>query len=443
MLLAAVPAIGQTNKRIQQLQQQSAALKKQIADSESLLRTTKKDVSSQLNNLAVINSQITAQQSFIDTVQAEVTSLSVSIASLQKELKTLETELAACKHKYRRALLYMNRNRLMQNRWMFVLMSSSFRQMYRRMRYASEYTKYLKAQGDVIKQKEEAVRSKQSALQAAKRDKDVLLADAKAQHAALEGQKAERQKMVDALNKKQSQIKSTISQQKRKYANLNSRIDQLIKEEIARIEAQRKKEEAARRAAEEKKRKERERAEAAAKKKKSSSSKSSGSAKKSGSSSSKKSSPRFEEEDNADRTLSSNFQSNRGRLPIPITGSYAITSRYGQYDVEGLSGVRLDNKGINLTGRKGAQARCVFNGEVSAVANTGGSFVVIVRHGNYFSVYSNLSRVSVRKGQKVTTRQTLGTVGTDTSGNCNLHFQIRKKDGLSATALNPMQWLAR
>lgn len=442
MLLLPFAATGQTNKRIRELQQQSAALKKQISDSETLLKTTKKDVSSQLNNLAVINSQITAQENFIDTVQAEVTAMSIQIAKLQNEVKALQSDLAACKLKYRRTLLYMNRNRLTQNRWMFILMSSSFRQMYRRMRYAADYSKYLRAQGDVIKQKEQAVRDKQTALETAKRDKDALLADAKAQRAALESQKAERQRMVDELNKKQKQIASTINQQKRNYSKLNSRIDALIQEEIRKAEERRKKEEAARKAAEEKKRKEQAARAAAAKKKGSSSS---GSSSKSSSKTSSKSSssPRYEEADDTDRTVSTNFRANKGRLPIPITGSYAITSRYGQYNVEGLSDVTLDSKGINLTGKTGAQARCVFNGEVSAIANIGGNYVVIVRHGGYFSVYSGLSNVKVRNGQKVTTRQILGNVAKDAAGNCTLHFQLRQRSGSTATHINPLPWLAR
>lgn len=128
---------------------------------------------------------------------------------------------------------------------------------------------------------------------------------------------------------------------------------------------------------------------------------------------------------------------------MPITGSYAVTSRYGQYNADGLKGVTLDSKGINLTGQPGAKARCVYEGEVSAVANIGGSYIVIVRHGGYYSVYSNLSGVSVRRGQQVNTRQTLGNVARSAAGNCTLHFQLRQKNGNTATHINPLPWLAR
>ncbi len=136
-----------------------------------------------------------------------------------------------------------------------------------------------------------------------------------------------------------------------------------------------------------------------------------------------------------DRRLSGNFESNRGRLPMPITGGYRIVSGFGQHDVEGLRGVRLDNKGINLKGQAGALARSVFDGEVCAVFNIGGVMGVMVRHGSYISVYTNLSSVSVRRGQRVSTRQALGRVGSDGI----LQFQLRK----GSAPQNPSRWLSR
>lgn len=449
LLLLCLPWCGhaQNSKRIKQMKQESTALKKQIADSENLLRNTKKDIKSQLKNLSVIDGQIVDQTKIVGDYQNEVEALGKDLTAKEAELKKLEQELTACKQKYRRAVLYLNRKRLLQNKWMFVLSAKNFRQMYRRMRYASDYSKYLRAQAETIKQKEEAVSKAREAVHAAKKEKDLLLTEAQGEHKRLEQKKKERQGVISELNKKKSQLTTTIAQQKRKYANLNASIDRLIKQEIAAAEARRKKEEARRKAAEEKRRKEEARAraarEAAAKKNKNAKGGNATTSKKSSTSTPAKSTPRYEEEDATDRTLSSGFAANRGRLPIPITGSYAITGRYGQYSVEGLSGVSLDSKGINLTGHSGAQARCVYDGEVSAVANVGGTYVVIVRHGSYYSVYSNLSRVAVRNGQSVKTRQTLGAVAGDGSGGCTLHFQLRKRSGSTASHINPLPWLAR
>ena len=136
-----------------------------------------------------------------------------------------------------------------------------------------------------------------------------------------------------------------------------------------------------------------------------------------------------------DRMMNSGFEANRGRLPMPITGNYKVVSHFGQYNVAGLKGVTLDNKGINILGHDGCQARAVYDGEVSAVLSYGGSMVVMLRHGAYISVYANLKSVNVSRGQKVSTRQALGTVGTDNI----LQFQLRKE----RAKLNPEAWLGR
>ena len=136
-----------------------------------------------------------------------------------------------------------------------------------------------------------------------------------------------------------------------------------------------------------------------------------------------------------DRMLSGGFEANRGRLPMPISGGYRIVSHFGQYNVQGLKGVTLDNKGISIQGRPGCVARSIYDGEVSAVFGYGGMWNVLVRHGAYISVYCNLKSVSVHKGQKVSTRQALGAVGSDNI----LQFQLRKE----TAKLNPEAWLGR
>ena len=136
-----------------------------------------------------------------------------------------------------------------------------------------------------------------------------------------------------------------------------------------------------------------------------------------------------------DRMMSGGFEANKGRLPMPITGSARIVSHYGQNSVAGLSGVTIDNKGINIMGQSGCQARAIYAGEVSAVFGYGGSFVVMVRHGVYISVYCNLRSVNVHRGQKVSTRQSLGAVASDNI----LQFQLRKLQN----RLNPEAWIGR
>lgn len=454
-LSAACPeAVGQTNKQIRKLQKEQTNLKKDIADKEKLLRSTKKDVNSQLANLQVIGAQIEERKRYVDDINAEVTALGKDQAALERQMAKLEAELAECKRKYQRAVTYMFKNRMAASKWQFILSARNFRQMYRRLRYVQEFSKFQRAQGRIIQQKEAALQEKRRELMGVKQEKNKLLAEGRAQQKQLEGQHRERQQVVNELNKKQQQLQASIAQQRKKAAQLDARIDKLIQEEIAaaerrRAEAERKRKAEAERQARLKAQRQKE---AEARKRQQASAKKGGgksaSAGKGKASSGKgqarrneepASAPKFTAADNADRALSNSFAGNKGRLPMPITGSYAITTHYGQYNVEGLRGVQLDSKGINITGHPGAQARAVYKGEVTAIFTYGGMYNVIVRHGSYMSVYCNLSSTSVHRGQQVEARQSLGTVATDASGNCTLHFQLRKE----TAKLNPEAWLGR
>lgn len=431
-----------TNSSIQKLQKQQAALQSKIKESEKQLKATKQNVQTQLSNLMVINSQITEKRNYVAGIQQQVDTMAHKVSQLEQELKTLQHDLDLCKARFQKGAMYMYRNKMMQNKLMFIFSAKSFRQMYLRMRYMLEYAKYQRAQGLIIKEKEAAVRTKREEVTVAKNQKEQMAAKGREEQKQLEGKQVERQKVVDELNKKSQQLQSTIAENKKQYASLNAKIDQLIQEEIRRQEAKRKAEEAKRKAEEAKRKAEEERrkaAEAAAAKK---GGKTTGKTKnetKTYTNGNSNSGGNFQPADNGDRQLSANFASNKGRLPVPITGSYRITGHFGQNAIEGLSGVSIPNNGTNYTGQAGAQARAVFDGEVTAVFSYGGMTNVIIRHGSYMSVYCNLSGVSVRKGQKVSTRQIIGSVARDAAGNCTLQFQLRKE----TSKLNPEGWIGR
>lgn len=423
-------AFAQTTKEIKKLQSESSALKKNIAEQEKLLKSTKKDVKSQLNNLVLINSQITEQQKYVDQISVEVNDMAMNISQLEKERNVMKADLEQCKARYKKALTYLYRNRTPQSNVKIILLSKSFTQMRRRMRYVQDFSKFQRARGEEIKQKEALLHAKEEELRSAKTEKDALLTEGRQQQTKLEHQKKERENTVAQLNKKEKELNANIRQQRQKQASLDAKIDKLIKIEIEKAE-KRRREEAARK---ERERKERERL--AAKNKKASTSSKSGNTTKNVT----ETKPTYRAADDADYKLAGSFAANRGRLPVPITGSYMITRHFGQNNVGGLRNVQIDNKGINITGQNGAQARCVFEGEVTAIFDVGGMWNIIVRHGTYMSVYCNLKSVSVKKGQKVSARQTLGAVATDASGNCTLHFQLRDS---KTNKLNPEQWITR
>lgn len=464
ILSLSLPA--QTNKKIRSLQRQQSTLKHNIAQQEKMLKSTKKDVNSQLANLQVINVQIEGQQKYVNGIHAELTELSTTISGLEQQLRLLEADLAVCKRRYQRSVSYMFRNKSSLSKWQFILSAKNFRQMYRRLRYMTQFSRYQRAQAEVIRQKEAQVQAKRNELLGVKTEKNRLYTEGQAETRKLQGQQQERQQVINDLNKRQKELQNSIAQQRRKAEQLNARIDQLIQQEIAAAERRRKAEAERRRKAElarqakakaqreqaAREKAERERNAAAARRATAAKANTNRSKATATTKSTTKrnrnvtaytpkptTAPSVTIEENADRALSTSFAANRGRLPMPITGGYSITRHYGAYNVAGLNGVQLDSKGINITGSVGAQARAVFRGEVTAIFTYGGMYNVIVRHGSYMSVYCNLSSTAVRRGQNVETRQTIGTIATDASGNATLHFQLRKE----TARLNPEAWLGR
>ncbi len=437
-----VPTVAQTRK-INSLKTERTQLQKKIKNSEKQLQATQRDVRNNLNTLAKLNTDIDKQSKHVNTIQSEIGILDGKITTLEANRKALQQELEECKLRYKQSVMYMYRNRSAKDKLLFVFSADNFRQMYRRMRYMAEFAKYQRAQGEIIQQKETELAAVQAQLQGTKADKDKLLVQGQVEMRKLETQQAERKTVVAKLEKQQKALQNMLAADRKKYNQLNATIDRLIQIEIAAAEKRRKEAEARAKAAREAKAREEAAAAAKARNAKAATAAKGGSTAKTAKTKEAPAAPARSAKvyiaENTDYQLSSSFAANKGRLPVPITGAYRITSQFGQNAVEGLSGVTLDNKGINLTGQSGAAARAVFDGEVSAVFSLGGMINVLVRHGNYISVYCNLSSASVRQGQKVKARQTLGSVAADGNGGHTLHFQLRKE----TSKLNPAAWIAR
>lgn len=425
-LCLAFPLLAQSNKLIKELESKRGALQKQIAESETLLNTTKKDVGSQLNGLAALTGQIEERKRYILTINNDVESIERELTSLERQLARLQRDLKDKKQKYDSSVQYLYKNRSIEEKLMFIFSAKSLAQTYRRLRYVREYATYQRLQGEEVLKKQEQVNHKRAELRQVKAAKEGLLKEREEEKLKLEAQEKEKKTLVANLQKKQRGLQNELSKKRREANQLNARIDRLIAEEI---------EKARKRAAEEARR------EAAARKKAAEKTEKTSTA-----SATTKPKPNAAPLDpfsmsKADRELSGNFASNRGKLPMPITGAYIITSHYGQYSVEGLRNVKLDNKGIDIQGKPGAQARAIFNGKVAAVFKLNGLFNILIRHGNYISVYCNLSSASVKQGDEVTTKQSIGTIFSDGAdgGRTVLHFQLRKEK----EKLNPEPWLNR
>lgn len=476
-----------TNASIRGLKSQRAGVQKKIREQESLLRKNKADVKARLNNLMSINSEIDQRKKSIEGIQKDITHIDGNIGMLKNQLTTLEEQLQERKKKYVKSMRYMASNRTVQDKLMFIFSARNLAQMYRRLRFVREYAAWQRTQGEMVKAKQDQIAAKHKQLENVRGQKNNLLYKGKKEQTELQNKQTEQQQVVVSLQKQQKTIQAVIDEQRKKDAALNAQIDRLIAEEVAKAKAraeaearrkaaaaaeaakrraaelERKKAEAAaaarenaRRVAEAKAREERLKAEAREQKRNAEAQAKAEQAAREAEADriaaerkAKVEEQRHEREvaeakkdiaetasfDTADRQLSGSFERNRGRLPMPISGSYRIVSHYGQYNVEGLKNVKLDNKGINIQGQPGAAARSIFEGEVSAVFGFGGTMVVMVRHGGYISVYCNLKSVSVHRGQHVSTRQSLGVVGQDNI----LQFQLRN----GTAKLNPEAWLGR
>ena len=423
-LWLAIPLSAQSNKLIRELEGKRGALQKQIAETESILQNTKKDVGSQLNGLAALTGQIEERKRYILAINNDVETIERELVSLNRQLNSLEKDLKEKKKKYEASVQYLYKNKSIEEKLMFIFSANNLVQTYRRMRYVREYSTYQRLQGEEILKKQEQIRKKKAERQQVKAAKEGLLKERENEKAKLEAQEKEKRTLVANLQKKQKGLQSEVNKKRREANQLNARIDRLIAEEIER---------ARKRAAEEARR------EAAARKKADTNGKG---ASKTGTAAKPKSEPLDAfTMSKADRELSGSFVANRGKLPMPISGPYIITSRYGQYSVEGLRNVKLDNKGIDIQGKPGAQARAIFDGKVAAVFQLNGLFNVLIRHGNYISVYCNLSSASVKSGDTVSTKQSIGQIFSDgaDNGRTVLHFQLRREK----EKLNPEPWLNR
>ena len=431
------PLFAQSNKLIKELEGKRGTIQKQIMATEMLLKTTKKDVGSQLNSLSVLTGQIEERKRYIVVMNNDVNSIGNELYNLAVQLKRLESDLRDKKRKYEASVEYLYKNKSIEEKLMFIFSAKSLSETYRRMRYVREYATYQRLQGEEILKKQEQVHRKKVEREQVKVAKENLLKSRESEKAKLEAQEKEKRSIIGSLQTKQKGLQGEINKKKREAAQLNSRIDRLIAEEIERAR-KRAQEEARKRAAEEA----RKRAEEEARKRAEEKSESKPVEEKKAKIKSPKSKPVEEfSMSKADRELSGSFVANRGRLPMPISGSYLITSRFGQYTVEGLRNVKLDNKGIDIQGQPGAHARAIFNGKVAAVFQLNGLFNILVRHGDYISVYCNLSSASVKSGDDVSTKQTIGQVFSDGSdgGRTVLHFQLRRE----TEKLNPESWLNR
>jgi len=412
-LFISISAFAQTTREIKKLEEQRKQAMQDIANTNKLLNDTKKNTSSLLSRIDLISDQIITRQKIVNLLEAEIKGITSEQEKTEQDIIVLEKELKEQQKSYAKAVEAVLKNRNSENKLLFILSGKSLSESYRRLRYLKDYSNWRSTQADEITEKSNDLQERKITLEKTKASKLALLKQREIEQDNLKKEEDDYQQEVKEAQKKQKQLQQTLSQKRKQADALNKRIEKLIAEEVARQER-------------EAKRKAKERASANAK----------GNA---GKGSSKPSTGSATMTD-ADVKLSSNFASNRGKLPFPVTGTYSISNHFGSHQHRQWR-VTTSSNGIDIKAQSGAEAKAVFNGEVSKViAFPGYNNCLIIRHGNYYTFYGNIQSLYVKQGDTVTTGQALGKIYTDPDTNISeLHFQLWQ----GTTKLNPEPWLRR
>jgi septal ring factor EnvC (AmiA/AmiB activator) len=419
-LCAAASAFGQSSA---ELKRRRDKLNDELNELNHELEATQNNKKLNLKQLSLLKAQISIRTSKIETINSEMHLLDNQIQESNNTVHTLQGKLDLLKKQYAAMILFAYHNRSSYNQLMFVFSSDNFNQGYKRMKYLQQFGSYRERQAESIKGTQNELHVKINELDKTKKDKSTLLADQEKERNSLGKNKKQEEEVISDLSRQQGQLKQQQREKQSKINETNRLIQSAIRREV---------EEARRRAEEEARR--REAAEAAR-------AKAEGRAVEP--SSVKKITKNSTTAEVLNATpeaakLSNDFLGNKGRLPWPVANG-GVTRGFGPY-TEG--GIRNDNNGLDIRTEKNGAVRAVFNGEVSNVSNVSGTYLIIVIHGEYFTVYGNLRSVSVSRGQKVSIKQQLGVVATDSdTGLSILSFGLWKSVGKSTDAVNPAAWL--
>lgn len=385
-----VVSYAQTNALIEQMQKERAAIEQQISESEKLLAGTEGDIATQVANLNTISALLKERKKLLEQTKKDIRSLNAQTLKLETEIKQLQSEYDECSNRYADACRFYQHQQVSFNPVTFLFSSSTFKQLTRRMRYIGEYSSSLESLAVEIKEKQDTLKSKKAQIELAREEKLILQKEQQKNEAAVAAEEKSQRAIVNKLKSKRTALKREIQSQQKKITELNKEIDRQI--QLAIKEQQKETQTGGALKVEE------------------------------------------------DIKLTGSFESNKGKLPIPITGSYLIVGNYGVQNVAGMKDVKINNLGIDIQGTEGSQARVIFNGVVTTVFQQGkGQIGVLVRHGKYISVYCNLSEIAVKKGDELKTGDIIGNIHKSDNGQRILHFQLHKE----TAKLNPMDWLRR
>jgi murein hydrolase activator len=392
LLLTASLSWGQEEDRQRKLEAEKARLQEEIREQEQLLKNEKKKERSVTTVVVQQTTKINLQQRLINTTAKQAKVLGNSMYINQVNVNRLKKDLEALKADYAEMIVKSYKSRSAQSKAMFLLSSENFLQAYKRAQYMKQYSNFRRLQGEEIKAKTAQLEQYNTKLAVQKQEKVKLIAESEKQKQELEKAKQEQQKLLNSIKKDKKKIIADIKKKQKETKAIERQIDRLIRESIAAAN------------------------------------------KKAGNTTNTTTfvlTPEAKE-------LANDFKLNRGRLPWPVEKGL-LTKKFGRQPHPLEPSIMIESSGVEISSEKGAKARSVFNGEVSDVQmSVNGTATVVIRHGDYITTYSNLEGVNVSKGQKVSTKQTIGTVHFNTfTGKAILKFLIFQ----NTTKLNPQSWI--
>lgn len=399
LFLTALPTIAQVDKQ-KELEEKRQAILNEIKQINSLLFKTKKEEKSVLTQVEDLNQRIKVSENLIRVTNQQANLLTRKIGDNINEISNLRDELKVMKEDYGAMIQKSYKSKSQQSRIMFLLSSQNFLQAYKRVQYMKQYAKFRKKQGEGILSKTEHLQQLNTDLIDQKKTKQTLIAENEQAKKKLTNERKDQQDLVATLKKDENKFTTQIRTKQKQADAIDRQIDDLIKAAIA--EANKK---------------------SGATNKVTTKTTSTGFA--------------LTAEDKA---LAASFTNNKGKLPWPVEKGMVVKS-YGKHQHPQFPNVTTNSNGVEIATDANSSARAVFNGEVMQVQQIkGANKAVYIQHGDYITVYSNLGTVSVKRGDKVSTKQVIGTVAeSPTEGKTLLKFYIYK----NTTKMNPADWVYR
>lgn len=399
MLLFSTGGYAQRTKEA--LQKEIKKLQTEIETANKVLKETSKNKEVTLNQVSVMDKKIKDRQQLINACNEQIKMLDNEIKQGEANIGKLNDELKKLRDEYAKMVQFAYKNRSRYDQLEFLFASEDFNQALRRSRYIQQFADARKTKIDQISSTQQQVNTEVETNRKAREEQAALLAEQQAQQALLVREQDSLNMQLQELKKKETTIQQSIKDKQAQANKFQKQVNDIIAEEIRKANEK---------AAKDKNNK------------------------------NKSTSPGEMALTPEEKALSTSFSSNKGKLPWPVERG-VISSSFGKHTSSFSNKVTTTNNGIDIATTENSKARCVFDGVVVNVVKPSASNIgVIIRHGDYFSVYSQMDEVYVSRGDKVKTKQNIGKIHTDRSeGKTELHFELYK----GKEKQNPSLWLAK